>query len=376
VYVQSAAGVLVAEVGPVALAPARGRTGVAELAGLMPDTVYQYVVALEYGSSLGPYRFRTAPAPDADGEVHFVWSADIDLSAEFESPVFVTMSESGADFFVNLGDWPYADNQPAARTVEEYRVKHRAVRGAGKVQTALRALPVYAIYDDHEARNDWNGLHRVSEAERIASAVAVWDEWFPLQTTLQGESRRWRSWRRGRHAEFFMLDTRCCRSPNLDPDGPDKTMLGAEQKQWLIDALSASEATFKIVFTSVAMIGDSTDDWRTFQYERDEILDELGARGISGVVSLTGDGHLFSAKIIAARGLREFMAGPLARHPSSPDPEGPMLIGQYQGFNYGEARISIGAGSVPELEIVCRDAQGMERYREVLRADDLLLVAP
>lgn len=173
-----------------------------------------------------------------------------------------------------------------------------------------------------------------------------------------------------------MLDTRCCRSPNLDPDGPNKTMLGDEQKQWLIDAVSASEATFKIVFTSVAMIGDNNDDWRNFQYERDEILDDLGARGISGVVSLTADGHLFSAKIIAERGLREFMAGPLARHPSELDPAGPMLIDQYRGFNYGEARISTGAGGEPALEIVCRDAEGMERYREVLHADDLLLVAP
>jgi PhoD-like phosphatase len=376
VRVASADGAPVADVGPVALEPARGRTGVAELAGLTLDTAYQYVVELEHGSSVGPYLFRTAPAPDADADVHFVWSGDIDLSAEFESPIFTTMSASGADFFVNLGDWPYADNAPAARTIEEYRVKHLAVRGAGKVQTALHALPVYAIYDDHEARNDWNGLHRVSEAERIASAVAVWDQWFPLPATLRGESCRWRSWRRGRHAELFMLDTRCCRSPNLDPDGPDKTMLGAEQKQWLIDALSASEATFKIVLTSVALIGDSTDDWRRFEYERDEILDELGVRGISGMVALTSDGHLFTAKILADRGLREFMAGPLARHPSSLDPAGPTLIDQYQGFNYGEVRISTGVGGVPELEIVCRDARGMECYREVLRADELLLVAP
>jgi alkaline phosphatase D len=349
---------------------------VAELTELIPDTAYQYVVELERGSSVGPYRFRTAPAPEAAADVHFVWSADIDLSAEFESPIFATMSESGADFFVNLGDWPYADNAPAARTLDEYHVKHLAVRGAGKAQTALHALPVYAIYDDHEARNDWSGLHRVSEAERIASAVAVWDQWFPLQTPLQGESRRWRSWRRGRHAEFFMLDTRCCRSANLDPDGPDKTMLGAEQKQWLIDALSASDATFKIVFTSVALIGNSNDDWRSFLYERDQLLDELAARGISGLVALTGDGHLFAARTLADRGLREFMAGPLARHPSALEPASPTLIYQYQGFNYGEARISSDAGGVPELEIVCRDSRGMECYREVLRADDLVLVAP
>jgi hypothetical protein len=376
VRVASADGALVAEVGPVELPPARGRTGVAELVDLTPDTAYLYAVELERGGSVGPYHFRTAPSPDADAEVHFVWSADIDLSAEFESPIFTTMSESGADFFVNLGDWPYADNAPAARTLEEYRAKHRAVRGAGKVQTALRALPVYAIYDDHEARNDWNGSHLVSEPERIASAVAAWDEWFPLRTTLRGESRRWRSWRWGRHVEFFLLDTRCCRSGNRDPDGPDKIMLGAEQTQWLIDALSASDAPFKILFTSVALIGNSNDDWNGFRYERDQLLEELGRRGISGLVALTGDGHLFADRVLADRGLREFMAGPLARHPSALEPASPVLIYQYQGFNYGEARISGGVDGMPEIEIVCRDAQGVERYRQVLRPDELLLVVP
>lgn len=376
VRVTSADGAVIADVGPIALEPERGRTGVAALEGLTPDTAYEYVVELERGAVVGPYEFRTAPAPDAAVDVHFVWSADVDLSAEFESPIFATMSASGAAFFVSLGDWPYADNAPAARTVEEYRDRHRAVRGAGKVQELLRALPVYAIYDDHEARNDWDGRFRVEEAERIANAVKVWDEWFPLRATRAGQEGRWRSWRWGRHAELFLLDTRCCRSANRDPDGPDKTMLGAQQKQWLIDALAASDATFKILLTSVPMIGDSPDDWNVFVAERSEILDELAARGVSGLVALAGDGHLFLAARLPDRGLREFMAGPLARHPGELEAPHPTIIDQYQGFNYGEARITTGADGVPALEITCRDARGGACYREVLRASDLVLVTP
>ena len=377
VRVERADGSAVADVGPVALERSLvGRVGAIEVAGLAPDTGYQYTIELESGSVTDRYRFRTAPAPDAAADVHFVWSADIDLRAEYDSPIFTTMSASGADFFVSLGDWPYADSPPAAQAADEYRVKHLAVRAAATVQVMLRALPVYAIYDDHEALNDWHGGHRVTEAERIADAIAVWDEWFPLRIIRQGQPHRWRSWRRGRHAELFMLDTRCCRSDNRDPDGPDKTMLGAEQKQWLIEALSASEATFKIVFTSVALIGNSDDDWLGFRYERDQILDELSARGVSGLVALTGDGHLFSSKVLPERGLREFMAGPLARGLAPLDPIDPAIIAQYQGFNYGEARISIGADGVPALEIVCRDPQGGVCYREVLRVEDLGLAAP
>jgi alkaline phosphatase D len=376
VRVESAPGEVVAEVGPVALDATRGRTGVAELAGLAPGTAYQYVVELEHGSVVGPYRFRTAPAPDADAALHFVWSADVDLSSEFESPIFASMSDSGADFFVSLGDWPYADNPPAAYTVEEYRDRHRRVRAADKVQDMLRALPVYAIYDDHEARNNWDGRFRVEEAERIANAVTAWDEWFPLQATRSGESRHYRAWRWGRHAELFMLDTRCCRSANKDLDGPAKTMLGAEQKQWLVEALRASQATFKIVFTSVALIGNSPDDWSAFVYERDQLLGELAAAGISGLMALTGDGHIFSATVLPAWGLREFMAGPLARHPRDLDPPDPTILAQYKGFNYGEVRVILDPPGPPTLEIVCRDAQGNARFRDVFRASALTLTAP
>ena len=376
VRVESAPGVTAAEVGPVALDAARGRTGVAEIAGLAPDTAYQYVVELEHGSSVGPYRFRTAPPPDADADLHFVWSADVDLSREFESPIFASMSASGADFFVSLGDFPYTDNAPAAYTVEEYRDRHRSVRAADKLQAVLRELPVYAIYDDHEARNNWDGRFRVEEAERIASAVTAWDDWFPLQATMRGESRRYRAWRWGRHAELFMLDTRCCRSANRDPDGPDKTMLGAEQKQWLVDALRASQATFKIVFTSVALVGDTNDDWSIFLYERDQILSELAAAGISGLIALTGDGHIFSATKLPTWGLREYMAGPLARHPRDMDPPSPAILAQYKGFNYGEVRIIAAPDGAPVLEIVCRDASGNARHRDVFRASELTLTAP
>ncbi len=47
--------------------------------------------------------------------------------------------------------------------------------------------------------------------------------------------------------EFFLLDDRYHRSPNLSPDGPDKVMFGTPQLKWLMDGLRSSEATFKIV---------------------------------------------------------------------------------------------------------------------------------
>lgn len=59
----------------------------------------------------------------------------------------------------------------------------------------------------------------------------------------------------GRHVELFVLDTRSFREPNDRPDtGPaPKTLLGAEQRAWLLDALAGSDATWKVVVSSVPL---------------------------------------------------------------------------------------------------------------------------
>ena len=39
------------------------------------------------------------------------------------------------------------------------------------------------------------------------------------------------------------------------PDGPEKTILGSEQKAWLMKTLSESKATFKLVFSPTPIVG-------------------------------------------------------------------------------------------------------------------------
>ena len=46
--------------------------------------------------------------------------------------------------------------------------------------------------------------------------------------------------------DFFLLDNRYFRSPNYLTEG-EKTILGKEQLEWLIDALVKSRAPFKMV---------------------------------------------------------------------------------------------------------------------------------
>ena len=59
----------------------------------------------------------------------------------------------------------------------------------------------------------------------------------------------YRAVRWGRLLEIFILDTRQYRSANSEPDGPAKTMLGAAQKRWLLDGVTASTALWKVAAT-------------------------------------------------------------------------------------------------------------------------------
>jgi alkaline phosphatase D len=108
-------------------------------------------------------------------------------------------------------------------------------------------------------------------------------------------------------------------------------MLGAAQRAWLLEGLAQSEATWKVIVSSVPLGmftgGASSDSWsgaNVFGYprggngfvrERTAILDAIRAGGMRNVVVLSGDVH--HAELIRhepAPGfvLHEFIAGPLA----------------------------------------------------------------
>lgn len=335
--------------------------GTASVTELRPLTHYSLLVVPSKGLASATSTFRTSPSRDAKADLHCVFSADIDLDPNFASPIFETIAASGADFFLCLGDWPYSDNPPGAWTVDEFRGRHREVRVSERIQQVLRVMPCYAIYDDHEVRNNWDGHFRIEEKERVEAGLQVWDEWFPLRN----QTRRYRSIRHGAHAEFFILDTRLYRSANKAQDGPDKTMLGDEQFGWLISGLRQSDATFKFIVTTVpldfAMVEDS---WAAFQFERAELLQIITSEKLATCVFLTGDQHFFSPHHFNS-GIKEFQAGPLARglFESIPTQQPEELV-RFNQLNYGEVRIDGGAS--PSCTLRGRGANGELLYEETI----------
>jgi alkaline phosphatase D len=316
------------------------------LSALKPATEYRYrVVPLNRHDAVGPWdgRFTTAPQADSSASIRFIWSADVGgqqrcRQGEAGYPIFDTMRESRPMFALLLGDLIYADarcpsppNAPGAdfiaATLEQYRAKHRYQRRAPALQRFLASVPVYAIWDDHEVRNNFSGS---SEPAMPIGRQAFFEYW-PIHRSPMDPWRLYRSFRWGRTLELFILDTRQYRDRNADQDGPQKTMLGKAQREWLLEALTKSTAVWKVIVTSVPLSipkGGTlelpgNDNWARgadgtgFQTELSTIVQTLLTRRIHNVVWLTADVHYTRAHAYDPDGdgtvdFHEFIAGPLS----------------------------------------------------------------
>jgi alkaline phosphatase D len=387
--------------GPAGQAPA-GRAEVPVDAGgdltakvplgpLAAGTRYRYAVAQGGGEATG--EFTTAPAPDAAAPVRLAWSGDLGgrhgcRHATDGYPIFTALAARPVDFFVFVGDTVYADQacggadrvpgyEFVARTLPQYRAKHRYNRAEPKVQAYFRTTSVYAIWDDHEVRNDFQG-----PGERLmAAGRRAFLDYFPIAPPPEEPGRLYRSVRWGRLLELFILDTRQYRSPNAQRDGPEKTMLGAAQKRWLLESVTRSPATWKVVVSSVSLSLPSgrpgrRDGWSGagffggpverptgFSVERDAILRALRERGVQNLVFLVADVH--HAEVIRhepAPGwpVWELIAGPLSA-----------TVGQPRPLDDGlQPRSLFSMGGMENFGELTVDAQGatarvIDRYGEV-----------
>jgi alkaline phosphatase D len=192
--------------------------------------------------------------------------------------------------------------------------------------------------------------------------MQVWDEFFPQRAPV-GEVR-YRSWRWGAHLECFLLDTRRFRGDNAAPDDARKTMLGAEQLRWLIDGVTRSTATFKLVLTGVALdFGLGDDHWSSYTTERDAMFTAL--LGIAGLLFVSADQHWFAAHR-HAHGIRELQVGPLGRGLGMP--EGAPAGVVFRAVRYNAGVIDIDG---EQLTLTGLGEDGDTFYRETLTAAQL-----
>lgn len=376
----------------VAIEPSEARdlTGRASIGALAPGTRYQYRVRA--GGSTVTGRFVTAPPADRTLPLRLAWSADLGARGfcrhtDTGYVVFDAMAARRPDRFLFLGDTIYADHRCrgnavapggdfVARTLSGFHAKHRYNREDPALQRFLRDTAVWVTWDDHEVRSNFAGP---AESLMPVGRQAFLDYW-PIDAPPGDATRLYRRFRHGTLAEIFILDTRQYRTENCHRDGPDKTMLGHRQRQWLIEGLAASRAVWKLVASSVPLSIPKAwpcgDSWAPrdlgllatgFAWERDAILLAARRHGVANVVFLAGDVHF---ALVAAHepwpGFRvhELIAGPLAARPERARPPdgtlGSRVLFSAEGVaTFGEleidangltARILDGAGAVLATE--------------------------
>lgn len=332
--------------GTVTASAASDHTVKADVRGLRPATDYFFRFSTGDGVNSPTARTRTAPAADAaaDGIRFGVVSC-----ANWESGHFSAYRHLAGrrdlDAVLHLGDYIYeykSGEYPAAKyvvrphnpaheivTLADYRTRHGHYKTDPDLQALHHALPLIAIWDDHEfADNAWSGraVNHTPGAEgewvaRMAAAKQAYFEWMPVRPSVEGTT--YRRLRFGRLADLHLLDLRSFRSQQAKTgsgavDSANRTITGRAQLDWLKDGLAASDTTWRLVGNPVMIapvafgalpaqflkpltkllglpgsgITANTDQWDGYTHDRRELLDHLSGRGIRNTVFLTGDIHM------------------------------------------------------------------------------------
>ncbi|MFF3318981.1 alkaline phosphatase D family protein [Streptomyces sp. NPDC003035] len=316
-----------------------------DVRGLRPATAHWF--RFTAGDTVSPVgRTRTTPATDAATPgVRFGVVSCANWEAGYFSAYRHLAARADLDAVLHLGDYLYeygTGGYPAEEhVVRQHEPRHEIVSLADyrtrhatyKTDADLRALhathPVIAIWDDHEMANDaWSGgaENHTPGAEgewaaRVAAAKQAYFEWMPVRASTEGTV--YRRLRFGTLADLHLLDLRSFRSQqssvgNGSVDDPERTLTGRAQLDWLKSGLAGSDATWKLVGTSVMIspvafgalpahllgplaellglpkegLAVNVDQWDGYTDDRRELLAHLTQRSIRNTVFLTGDIHM------------------------------------------------------------------------------------
>ena len=256
--------------------------------GLRPGQ--DYFFRFRTGNAVSPIgRTRTLP----DGAVDKLRFAVVSC-ANWQHGYFNTYDAIAAravkhpfDAMIHLGDYYYeygvldtprmADrvHEPSHEIIElaDYRQRHAQYRSDAALQAATAAMPLIAVWDDHETSNDsWQtgAQNHQPETEgdwdtRRQAALRAYYEWMPVREPNPGRVRSdiYRNFRFGDLANLTCVETRLTARAEpiiietyideITSEGgadkfrkevlysPEREMFGADQQSFIINALKQSK---------------------------------------------------------------------------------------------------------------------------------------
>lgn len=235
-----------------------------------------------------------------------------------------------SSFIILCGDQVYCDKRindyfplfPGLATdtpkdLDGYFERYRHDYGLEHFRAALRSLPAYMIFDDHEVENNWRGYQYRSvgtapperDPDTLRRGLTAYYAYqaihSPVGTHNQPStisdatilSRKW--WYRFSWADcdFMVLDVRSHRDP---PTASGASLLGSEQFEALKAFLKdGNDSRWKFVVSPVPIAPDtnerditSIDTWKAYPQERLELIEFIRKELAFSPIFLSGDIHL------------------------------------------------------------------------------------
>jgi alkaline phosphatase D len=270
------------------------------------------------------------------------------------------------DFYVHTGDIEYYDKpEPYALTEELMRFKWDRLFALPLQREFWGQVTSYFLKDDHDMLKDDAFPGMTYGTVSWERGLEIFDEQNPA-CDKPYQTVRW-----GKDLQIWLTEGRVYRSKNSDPDGPDKTIFGKEQKEWLFRTLEESDATFKVIINANPILGPDrerkNDNYSNsgFKHEGDEIREFLNQ--FNNVYLCNGDRHWQYVTHFEGNNLWEFSCGAGAdKHAGgwSQDDVRPehRFLRVKGGFLYGKVSHKNGT---PTLTFQHRDVDGNVMHEEV-----------
>jgi alkaline phosphatase D len=370
---------------------------------LQPATTYHY--RAHFGSSQeqtnpgASATFKTLPAANQSAPIQFVLTSCLNY-AFFQQgdkshppapsadralgyPALDPILQLAPDFVILNGDCVYYDHpwNTRAKSQVELRKKWHEQYVMPRFVRLFSRTTTYWLKDDHDHRyNDSDTTGDQEPSNKLG--VATFREQVPVVDPDHATATTYRTHRMGRDLQLWFVEGRDYRSPNEMPDGPEKSLWGAEQREWLQRTIKESDATFKILISPTPMVGpddghkkDNHANLKGFDHEGRAFFDWLKQNNIdpNKFLILCGDRH-WKYHSIHPNGFSEFSCGALNREnsrlgripgdPKSNDPDArirqPYTDSPASG---GFLRVELKPSTSATLAITLHDDTGKILYR-------------
>ncbi len=291
------------------------------ITGLAPATTYHYAAETSSPDGLTMHKplrgsFRTAPPAEAYSEVSFTvitGQANRDTDHEDGFLIYDAMAALNPHFIVPTGDTVYYDSdQPLVTSIELARYHWHRMYSFPKLLNFHLRVPGYWEKDDHDSyhNDNWPGMSKEYMGTFTwEQGLQVYDEQVPMS------EKPYRTFRWGKALQIWLTEGRDFRSPNTMPDGPEKSIWGQEQKEWLKRTLLESDADWRILVSPTPIVGpDRTKKAdnhanAAFAYEGDEFRRWVRDNVADNFFIACGDRHWQYHSIHPETKVHEFSSG-------------------------------------------------------------------